>query len=229
VTRIGSDDQFMRNFEQSTVITPDDRTKAKDKDKSKGDLGQPTPTGGTDSSGNVVSNETVSGENLSELYLVAMETAYNSQATDMMNKSDEMQQANEQATQMSQAENAITAAQLQAAGGSISIIVVPDSQGPAHAADGTAYITQSEAEEMSNNGLSSIPTAINFGPVTISADDISSLTSSINDIEQTLSGNSEYTLLELQMDTQNLQQDASLATSGLKTIGDTQASAAQNV
>ena len=74
---------------------------------------------------------------------------------------------------------------------------------------------------MQNNGLS-------VGG-SVKADDISSLTSSINDIEQTVSGNSEYTLLELQMDTQNLQQEFSLATSGLKTIGDSQAEAARNV
>jgi hypothetical protein len=228
VSRIGSDDQFMRNFERSTVITPDDRTKAEEKGKGKGGLGEATPTGGTDSSGNVVSHETVSGENLSELYLVAMETAYNSQATDMMNKSDQMQQANEQATEMSQAENAITSAQLAANGGDITVKVIPDSEGPAYSDGSTAYITQSEAEEMHNSGISSIPTNTG-GTVKVSADDISSLTSSINDIEQTLSGNSEYTLLELQMDTQNLQQDSSLATSGLKTIGDAQEEAARNI
>lgn len=228
MSRIGSDDQFMRNFERSTVITPDDKTKAEEKEKGKGGLGEPTPTGGTDSSGNVVFNETVSGENLSQLYLVAMETAYNSQATDMMNKSDEMQEANEQATNMSQAENAITSAQLAANGGDINIVVMQPPSGPAHSDGNTAYITQGEANEMHNSGISSIPTAPGQ-TVKVSADDISSLTSSINDIEQTLSGNSEYTLLELQMDTQNLQQDSSLATSGLKTIGDAQAEAARNV
>jgi hypothetical protein len=182
-----------------------------------------TNVGGTDGQGNVVYSETVSNENLSQLYLVAMETAYNSQATDMMNKSDQMQASNEQATQMSQAENAITSAQLNANGGDITVKVIPDSDGPAYADGSTAYITQSEADMMANNGLS-----VTSGE-TVKADDISSLTSSINDIEQTVSGNSEYTLLELQMDTQNLQQDSSLATSGLKTIGDAQAEAARNV
>jgi hypothetical protein len=225
MTRIGGDDQFMRNFEQSTVMTPADKTKAEEGAKGKGkggDLGA-TNVGGTDGQGNVVPSETVSNENLSQLYLVAMETAYNSQATDMMNKSDQMQASNEQATQMSQAENAITSAQLNANGGDITIKVVPDDQGPAHADGTTAYITQSEAEMMQNNGLT-----VTDGE-TVKAADISSLTSSINDIEQTVSGNSEYTLLELQMDTQNLQQDSSLATSGLKTIGDSQAEAARNV
>jgi hypothetical protein len=218
----GIDDQFMRNFETSTVMTPADKTKAEEGAQGKGGVG------GTDSSGNVVTPETVSNENLSELYLVAMETAYNSQATDMMNKSNAMQLQNEQATQMSQAENAITSAQLAANGGSITIDVIPNDQGPAHSDGSTAYITQSEAQSMSNNGISTIPTGIG-ATVSVSADDISSLTSSINDIEQTESGNSEYTLLELQMDTQNLQQDSSLATSGLKTIGDAQESAARNV
>ena len=214
MTRIGSDDQFMRNFEQSTVMTPSDKTKAEEGAKG---------VGATDPSGNVGSSGTVANENLAELYLVAMETAYNTQATDMMNKSDAMQASNEQAAEMSQAENAITSAQLNANGGDITIKVVPDDQGPAHADGSTAYITQSEAEMMANNGLS-----VSNGQ-TVKADDISSLTSSINDIEQTLSGNSEYTLLELQMDTQNLQQDSSLATSGLKTIGDAQSEAARNV
>lgn len=223
MTRIGSDDQFMRNFEQSTVMTPSDKTKAEEGAKGKGDGLGATSVRGTDASGNVGAGETVSDENLAELYLVAMETAYNSQATDMMNKSDAMQASNEQAAEMSQAENAITSAQLNANGGDITIKVVPDDQGPAHADGSTAYITQSEAEMMANNGLS-----VSNGQ-TVKADDISSLTSSINDIEQTLSGNSEYTLLELQMDTQNLQQDSSLATSGLKTIGDAQAEAARNV
>jgi hypothetical protein len=225
MTRIGGDDQFMRNFEQSTVMTPTDKDKAEEGAKGKGKSGGlgATNVGGTDGQGNVVGNETVSNENLSQLYLVAMETAYNSQATDMMNKSDQMQASNEQATQMSQAENAITSAQLNANGGDINVVVVPDGQGPAHADGSTAYITQSEADMMSNNGLS-----VTSGE-TVKADDISSLTSSINDIEQTVSGNSEYTLLELQMDTQNLQQDSSLATSGLKTIGDSQAEAARNV
>jgi hypothetical protein len=223
MTRIGGDDQFMRNFEQSTVMTPADKDKAEEGAKGKGKAGGLGATSGTDGQGNVVPNETVSNENLSQLYLVAMETAYNSQATDMMNKSDQMQASNEQATQMSQAENAITSAQLNANGGDIKVVVVPDDQGPAHADGNTAYITQSEADMMSNNGLS-----VTSGE-TVKADDISSLTSSINDIEQTVSGNSEYTLLELQMDTQNLQQDSSLATSGLKTIGDAQAEAARNV
>ena len=223
MTRIGGDDQFMRNFEQSTVMTPADKTKAEEGAKDKGGGLGATSVRGTDASGNVGAGETVSDENLAELYLVAMETAYNTQATDMMNKSDAMQASNEQAAEMSQAENAITSAQLNANGGDITIKVVPDDQGPAHADGSTAYITQSEAEMMANNGLS-----VSNGQ-TVKADDISSLTSSINDIEQTLSGNSEYTLLELQMDTQNLQQDSSLATSGLKTIGDAQAEAARNV
>lgn len=238
MSRISEDQQFMRNFEESTVITPEDKAKAEDKKKGQGgDVGATSPastqspgqTGGTDPYGNVTTGETVSGENLSQLYLVAMMTAYNSQATDMMNKSDEMQQQNEQATQMSQAENAITSAQLAANGGSIEIKVT--SSGSAYST-GTnppiAYITQGEAEMMHNGGISDVPTGIG-GTLSVSADDISSLTSSINDIQQTLSGNSEYTLLELQMDTQNLQQDSSLATSGLKTIGDAQAEAARNV
>jgi hypothetical protein len=229
MTQIGGDEQFMRDFEHSTVMTPADKTKAEKGAKGKGDaagLGA-TSVGGTSSSSNVVPGETVSGENLSELYLVAMETSYNSQATDMMNKSGAMQSSNEQATDMSQAENAITTAQLNANGGDIRIRIVPDADVALLRRLGEysndAFISQSEADMMNNNGLS-----ITDGE-TVKADDISSLTSSINDIEQTLSGNSEYTLLELQMDTQNLQQDSSLATSGLKTVGDAQSEAARNV
>ena len=220
MTRIGGDDQFMRNFEQSTVMTPSDKTKAEEGAKDKGGGLGATSVRGTDASGNVGAGETVSDENLAELYLVAMETAYNSQATDMMNKSDAMQASNEQAAEMSQVENAITTAQLNANGGDITIVVTDD-QGTR--ADGSvAYITPEQQEMLNNNGLSI------SGTQKVKADDISSLTSSINDIEQTLSGNSEYTLLELQMDTQNLQQDSSLATSGLKTIGDAQSEATRN-
>jgi hypothetical protein len=229
MTQIGGDEQFMRDFEHSTVMTPADKTKAEEGAKGKGDaagLGA-TSVGGTSSSSNVVPGETVSGENLSELYLVAMETSYNSQATDMMNKSGAMQSSNEQATDMSQAENAITTAQLNANGGDIRIRIVPDADVALLRRLGEysndAFISQSEADMMNNNGLS-----ITDGE-TVKADDISSLTSSINDIEQTLSGNSDYMLLELQMDTQNLQQDSSLATSGLKTVGDAQSEAARNV
>lgn len=226
--------QFDQNFERDTAVTPQDKaqaeTKGKGKDGATSGVGAEAPgnMGSTDPFGNVTTGESVSGENLSQLYLVAMMTAYNSQATDMMNKSDQMQQQNEQATQMSQAENAVTSAQLAANGGSIEIKIT--SSGPAYST-GTnppiAYITQGEAEMMSNSSLD-IPTGIG-ATLSVSADDISSLTSSMNDIQQTQSGNSEYTLLELQMDTQNMQQDSSLATSGLKTIGEAQSSAAQNV
>jgi hypothetical protein len=219
MTRIGGEDQFMRNFEQSTVVTPADQAQAESGAASSKSGG----VGASEGSGNVTGGtQTVSNENLSELYLVAMETAYNSQATDMINKSDQMQTQNQQATDMSQAENAVTSAQLNANGGSISIVVVPDSEGPATADGSTAYITESEAEMMDQNGLT-----VTSGEV-VSGDDISSLSASMNDIQQNLAGNSEYTLLELQMDTQNMQQDSSLATSGLKTIGDAQSSVAQN-
>src|SRR5690606_3252283 len=154
MTRIGGDDQFMRNFEQSTVTTPADKTKAEEGAKGKGDDGGlgATGVGATDSSGNVGETGTASAENLAELYLVAMETAYNSQATDMMNKSDAMQASNEQAAEMSQVENAITTAQLNANGGDITIVVTDD-QGTR--ADGSvAYITPEQQEMLNNNGLS---------------------------------------------------------------------------
>ena len=221
MTRIG-DDQFMHNFEQSTVTTPAHKTKAEEGAKGKG-VGA-TRVGATDFSGNVGATGTVSAENLAELYLIAMETAYNSQSTDMMNKADEMQAQNKQAALMSDAESAITSAQL-IGGNDIFIRVVPDDwladERQANQSN-WAFISQTEANILNNHGLKITD------DMEVKSDDISSLTSSINDIEQTLSGNSEYTLLELQMDTQNLQQDSSLATSGLKTIGDAQSEAARN-
>ena len=159
--------------------------------------------------------------NLSALYLDCMMASYNTQAVDMENRAQTMDAENEQAAEVSDAEAAITGAYLNGGGGNVTIET--STTGEAYSDGSTAYLTPAQMTLLDNNGLS-----VSNGE-TIAASNVQSLTSTMDQIELSYSGNSEQTLLYMQMDTQNLQQDASLATSGLKTIGDAQSAAAQNV
>lgn len=204
--------EFEHNFDVSTVESSDDN-----KDKSTSRSGR--------SSGSDDLSDVSSDDNMEALYLTAMMASYNSQTDDMMNKADAMESENDEADTMSDAEAAVTSAQLWSSengNGDINI-KISDKATSASSSDGTVTLTEAEANMLNENGLN-----ITNGE-SVSSDDISDLTSTMSDIEETYSGNSEYTLLEVQLDTQNMSQDSDMATDGLKTIGDAQTTAAQNV
>jgi hypothetical protein len=209
--------EFEHNFDVSTVESPSDKSKD---EEALGGSRRSGKSSGTDDLSDVTSDD-----NMEAIYLEAMMASYNTQTDDMMNKADAMESENDEADEMSEAESAVTSAQMYASenGNGDITIKVSDSATSASSNGSTVTLTEAQAEMLNNNGMN-----ISNG-TTVSSDDISDLTSTMSDIEETYSGNSEYTLLEVQLDTQNMSQDSDMATDGLKTIGDTQTAAAQNV
>lgn len=231
--RIGSlRQQFEQNFDTSIVKDNAQQSGNADGDgdgknvkgggKSTGLGSESTSVGGTQSTSDAYF--TTGAEPVQVQIMQYMMDAYNSNTDDIMDKGNQMQASTEQADQLSAASAAITSAQLAAGSGSVTVVVVPDNSASADTNTGsTAYITQSQADEMSSNGLS-----ITSGS-SIDSSDLSGLLSSINNIQETLNGNTEYTMLQLQTDTQNQQQDSSMASGTLKSIGQSLSSVAQNI
>lgn len=221
--------QFEQNFD--TNLIKDDARQNENKDgdgkdvKGKGKGGALGATGpNTYSTNTNDAFHTTGAEPVQVQVMQYMMDAYNSNTDDIMDKGNQMQASTEQADQLSAASAAITSAQLAAGSGSVKVDVVPDNSASADTNTGsTAYITQSQYDEMKANGLT-----ITSGS-SISASNLSGLLSSINNIQETLNGNTEYTMLQLQTDTQNQQQDSSMASGTLKSIGQSLSGVAQNI
>jgi hypothetical protein len=215
-SRIGGlEQQFQTNFERNVVS---DVAQNKDSGDDKGKVG------GTAAAPTKDAYHTTGAEPVQVQVMQYMMAAYNSNTDDIMDKGNQMQAATYQADQLSAASAAITSAQLQAGSGSVTVDVVPDGDPKADSNSGsTAYITQSQYDEMKANGLQ-----ITSGS-SIDSSDLSGLLSSINNIQETLNGNTEYTMLQLQTDTQNQTQDSSMASGTLKSIGDSISGVARNV
>lgn len=220
-SRIGDlREQFQRNFETSVVK---DVAQNNDNDDGKNVKGK---KGGTGETQDVQHDafHTTGAEPVQVQVMQYMMAAYNSNTDDIMDKGNAMQAATEQADQLSAASATITSAQLAAGSGSVTVVIVPDSSASANTNVGsTAYITDDEAAEMQANGLS-----ITSGS-SIDSSNLSSLLSSINNIQETLNGNTEYSMLQLQTDTQNQTQDSSMASGTLKSIGDSVSGVARNI
>lgn len=225
--RIGSmRQQFERNFEQNAVedVSQTDTggdgkdVKGKKNEKKHGLETTPPPTTYQKDGVQSTANQPVQVQ-----VMMAMLAAYNSNTVDIINKGNQMQAATAIGQSISNADAVIESAALQGNGGA-TVKVVPDDSSKADTNNGsTAYITQTQADEMGSQGLT-IPTS-----KTYSTTDLSNLTSEINNIQQTLNGNTEYTMLQLQTDTQNQTQDSSMASGTLKSIGDSIAGVARNV
>lgn len=218
-------DQFMRNFEQSTVMSPEEKSKADETaaKKGKGDVGG--PHGGGD-----VHNYTPSGDyasandNVMSVVAQAMMYAYDSDAHQLENQSNQMQAQNQLATEIADAENTIQTASTQSGGGDVDIIVVPDDSYNVNTTSGDgsfAYISQSAASALSANGVNiDADTTEPWSEQTmVSGDDVSGLLSQIGNVSQDLSGQSEWQMLQLQMTSNNLQQTGNEVTSSVKAIG----------
>lgn len=228
--RIGSlRQQFEQNFDTSIIKDDAQQNQNKDGDgknvkgssKSSGLGGESTSVGGTQNTSDAY--HTTGAEPVQVQIMQYMMDAYNSNTDDIMDKGNQMQASTEQADQLSAASAAITSAQLAAGSGNVTVDVVPDNSASADTNNGsTAYITQSQYDEMKANGLT-IPSS------SISQSSMSGLLSSINNIQETLNGNTEYTMLQLQTDTQNQQQDSSMASGTLKSIGQSLSGVAQNI
>jgi len=156
------------------------------------------------------------------LVMQCMLDAYNTNTYDIETKGQNMQAVTAVAADLSQASATITSAQLNSP--SSVTIDIADSTHAAGTVDGsTAYISQQQYDEMQANGLT-IPTGKAQGTTALS-----SLISNINNIQETLNGNTEYTMLQLQTDTQNQTQDSSMASGTLKSIGDSISGVARNI
>lgn len=96
----------------------------------------------------------------------------------------------------------------------VHVQVVPDNSPQADTIDGdTAYITESQMQALESNSVT-IPQGEK-----IDSTSLSNLLSSINNAQEQMNSNTEYTMLQMQTDTQNQNQDASMATGLLKSIG----------
>ncbi|MEM7021559.1 MAG: hypothetical protein AAF637_03105 [Pseudomonadota bacterium] len=185
--------------------------------------GDPKTKGKHHGGGGPAAPNTMGNQSMQVMFLICMEAAYNSNSVDMMNKANGMEASKAQAQNISNATNAVTSAELNAENGGNNSITIKTTNGAPYACGNVAYIPESDIKLLQSFGLD-----VKSGEK-INIQAVSALTSAMNNQEQSLSSNNEYTLLQVQLDSQNVSQDSSEATSGEKTIGDALGSVARNL